>query len=89
MEHINCRLLSILISILVEHGFSCGSFSDVIKPIVKDRGKPNNDFDDFRAIAPNDSLTMLLDYIILDVCGDVLKSCDFQCVNVIIFDYIM
>lgn len=74
---------------LVKHSFSCGAFSDVIKPIVKDRGKPNDDFDDFRAIAPNGSLTMLLDYIILDICGDVSKSCDFQFINVIIFDYIM
>lgn len=74
---------------LVKHSFSCGAFSDVIKPIVKDRGKPNDDFDDFRAIVPNGSLTRLLDYIILDVCGEVLKSCDFQFVNVIIFDYIM
>lgn len=62
---------------LVKHSFSCGAFSDVIKPILKVRRKPNNDFDDFRAIVPNGSLTMLLDYIIFNVCGDVLNHVIF------------
>ena len=71
--------LSLLYTIMLKHGFSCEAFNEVvIKPIVKDRRKPNNDSDNYRAIAPNGTLAKLLDYIIIDVFHDIFETCDYQ-----------
>ena len=71
--------LSFLYTIMLKHGFSCEAFNDVvIKPIVKDKRKPNNDSDNHRAIAPKSTLAKLLDYIIIDVFQDILETSDYQ-----------
>ena len=72
-------ILSLLYTIMVKHGFSCDALNNVvIKPIIKDKRKPNNDSNNYRAVAPYGTLAKILDYIIIDVFKDDLETSEYQ-----------
>ena len=64
---------------MIKHGFSCDALNNVIiRPIIKDKRKPNSDSNNYRAIAPNGTLAKILDYIIIYVFEDDLITSDYQ-----------
>ena len=68
-------LLSILYTTMIRHGYECKELNTVtLVPIPKDKRKSLSNSDNYRAIAPNNVLIKLFDYIILDKFGDVFET---------------
>ena len=72
-------LLSLLYTFMIRHGYDHKVINTVtLVPIPKDKRKSLSDSDNYRAIAPNNVLMKLLDYIILKRFGYVFQTSDSQ-----------
>ena len=72
-------LLSVLYTIMIRHGYDDKVLNTVtLVPIPKDKKKSLSNSDNYRAIAPNNVLMKLLDYIILKRFGYAFQTSDSQ-----------
>ena len=71
--------LAFLLSIMLRHGLSDLVFDLItFSPLVKNKRKDISNSDNYRAIALNNALCKILDYILIDYFRQVFQSSDYQ-----------
>ena len=72
-------MLSMIYTMMIRHGYHDISINKtIIRPIPKDKRKSLSNSDNYRGIAPNNSIIKVLDYVILDQFQNVFDTSDNQ-----------